>query len=111
PRVVAAHLLAVVCVGTAGLLGYWQYEAWGERRAAERVDRTQEEPVPLAGVMGPDDPFPEVGVGQPVEVSGTWLPDSTVYVEGREQGGRDGFWVVTALTDGDADAPALPIVR
>jgi len=111
PRLLGAHLLAVVAVAAAGLLGYWQYDAWGDRRAAERVDRTQETPVPLGEVMGPDDPFPGDGVGQPVRVSGTWLPDSTVFVEGREHDGTDGLWVVTSLTDGDPDAPALPLVR
>jgi surfeit locus 1 family protein len=111
PRLLGAHLLAVVCVGSAGLLGYWQYDAWEERRAAERIDRTEDEPVPLAEVMGPDDPFPGDAVGQPVEVRGTWLPDSTVYVSGKEQRGLDGFWVVTALTNGDPGAPALPVVR
>jgi cytochrome oxidase assembly protein ShyY1 len=111
PRLLAAHLLALVCVASAGLLGYWQYDAWGERRAAERVDLTEREPVPLAEVMGPDDPFPGDRVGQPVLLSGTWLPDSTVYVSDREHAGEDGFWVVTPLSSGDADAPALPVVR
>jgi cytochrome oxidase assembly protein ShyY1 len=111
PRLLAAHLLALVCVASAGLLGYWQYDAWGERRAAERVDLTEREPVPLAEVMGPDDPFPGDRVGQPVRLSGTWLPDSTVYVSDREHAGADGFWVVTPLTSGAADAPALPVVR
>jgi surfeit locus 1 family protein len=111
PRLLGAHLLALVCVASAGLLGYWQYDAWGERRAAERVDKTQLDPVPLAEVMGPDDPFPAEDVGQPVRVRGTWLPESTVFVSGREHDGTDGYWVVTPLTSGDADAPALPIVR
>jgi len=111
PRLLAAHLLALVCVASAGLLGYWQYDAWGERRAAERVDLTEREPVPLAEVMGPDDPFPGDRVGQPVRLGGTWLPDSTVYVSDREHAGADGFWVVTPLTSGAADAPALPVVR
>ena len=111
PRLLAAHLLALVCVGSAGLLGYWQYDAWGERREAEQVDRTQLDPIPLAEAMGPDDPFPGDEVGQPVRVSGTWLPESTVYVSDREHDGSDGFWVVTALTSGEPDAPALPLVR
>jgi len=111
PRLLGAHLLAVICVASAGWLGYWQYDAWGERRAAERVDKTQLDPVPLAEVMGPDDPFSGDQVGQPVKVSGSWLPESTVFVSGREQAGVDGYWVVTSLTSGAADAPALPLVR
>ena len=38
--------------------GFWQVEAWQERRAAEARDLTQLEPVPLTEVLGPDDPFP-----------------------------------------------------
>jgi cytochrome oxidase assembly protein ShyY1 len=111
PRLLGAHLLAVVCVGVAGWLGHWQYDAWRDHRADEQVDRTQLAPVPLAEVMGPDDPFPGNDVGQPVRVSGTWLPDSTVYVSGREHAGTDGYWVVTDLTNGDPSASALPLVR
>ncbi|WP_193613026.1 SURF1 family cytochrome oxidase biogenesis protein [Nocardioides lijunqiniae] len=111
PRMIGAHLLAVVCVGVACGLGVWQYDAWQRHRASEAVDLTQLEPVPLADVMGGDDPFPGDKVGQPVEVSGTWLPDSTVYVEGREVDGVAGYWVVTPLAVGSADGSALPVVR
>lgn len=111
PRLIGAHLLVVAAVGTAGLLGYWQYDAWQERRAAEQVDRTLLEPVPLTEVMGPDDTFPGDQVGRPVRVAGSWLPDATVYVADREHAGADGYWVVTPLTQGDAAAPALPVVR
>ncbi|MCD4533095.1 SURF1 family protein [Nocardioides sp. cx-169] len=111
PRMIGAHLLALVCVGIAGGLGVWQFDAWQRTRAAEAKDLTQVDPVPLTDVMGSDDPFPPGQVGHPVEVSGTWLPDSTVFVSGREVDGVEGFWVVTPLAVGDADAPALPVVR
>ncbi|MEI5673385.1 MULTISPECIES: SURF1 family protein [unclassified Nocardioides] len=111
PRFWGAHLLALVLVGTACLLGYWQYDSWQERRAAEAADLSDLEPEPLVDVLGPDDPFPGDKVGQPVEVSGTWVPSGTVYVSGREHAGVDGYWVVTPLAVGAADAPALPVVR
>lgn len=111
PRLWGAHLLALVLVGTAGLLGYWQYDSWQLRRTAEAADLSDLEPEPLNDVLGPDDPFPGDRVGQPVEVSGTWVPTGTVYVSGREHEGEAGYWVVTPLAVGDADAPALPIVR
>ncbi len=109
-----AHLLALAAVGSAGWLGYWQYDAWQERRAADAIDLTHDEPRPLADVMGPDDPFPGDQLGRPVTVAGTWVPDGTVFVSGREHEGDGGYWVVTPLavgTSGDADAPALPVVR
>lgn len=110
-RLLGAHLLVLLAVAAAGGLGYWQLQAWQAQRAAEARDLTQLDPVPLGDVMGSDDPFPGRDVGRPVEIEGSWLPDATFYVAGREHDGRDGFWVVTPLTSGAADAPAIPVVR
>ncbi|TIC89086.1 SURF1 family protein [Nocardioides sp. GY 10113] len=112
PQLLGAHVIALVLVSVAISLGVWQYDAWQARRAAERVDLTEAAPVPLQDLIGPDDPFPRAGLGRPVEVAGTWLPEGTVLVSGREAAdGADGSWVVTPLTDGDATAPAIPVVR
>ena len=111
PRFWAMHLLALVLVAAAGWLGTWQYDAWQARRAAEVTDLTLVDPLPLDAVMGPDDPFPGDKVGQPVILGGTWVPEGTVYVSGREHDGDEGYWVVTPLAVGGPDAAALPIVR
>jgi surfeit locus 1 family protein len=111
PRYWAYHLVALVAVSLAAVLGLWQYDAWAQRRAAEARDLTRLEPESLAEVIGPDDPFPGDRVGQPVVLEGTWVPDGTIYVTGREHRGTDGAWVVTPLAIGDADAPALLVVR
>ena len=111
PRFWAIHLVALVCTGTAGWLGAWQYDAWQTRRAFEAVDLTLAEPVPLSSVMGPDSAFPGTRVGQPVLLEGSWVPDGTVYVSGREQDGREGFWAVTPLAVGAPSDPAVPVVR
>jgi surfeit locus 1 family protein len=103
-----AHVLAIVALAIAIGLGVWQYHAWQARRSAEAVDLTQGSTVPLADVMGPDDPFPGDKVGQPVALSGTWVPDATVLVEGREHDDVRGFWVVTPLQVGES---AVPVVR
>lgn len=108
PRLWWGHLLALVLVAAAVMLGFWQLEAWQERRDAEARDLTQAEPVPLTDVLGPDDPFPGRQVGQPVTLSGTWLAQGTVFVSGRERDGADGFWMVTPL--GLADGAAIPVV-
>ncbi len=110
-RLIGATALAIVCVLAAGLLGLWQLSAWQAIRSAEQTDLTQSEPVPLTDVMGSDDPFPGQDVGRPVTLSGVWLPESTVFVAGRELDGVDGYWVVTSLAVGEADDPALPVVR
>ena len=106
-----AHAVGLVCVAIAVALGLWQYDAWQTRRDAEALDLTQRDPVPLAEVMGADEPFPGDRVGQPVVVAGTWLPAATVLVSDREHEGREGFWVVTPITDGGPDDAALPVVR
>lgn len=111
PRYWGAHLLALVLVGTAVALGVWQYDAWQAHRAAAADDVTQDPAVPLTGVLGPDDPFPGDQVGRPVTVSGTWVPEGTVYVSGREDAGVDGYWVVTPLAVDGGDGAALPVVR
>jgi surfeit locus 1 family protein len=111
PRLWGAHLLALVLVGAATTLGLWQYDAWQAHRHAQAADLTDAAPMPLADVMGPDDPFPGNRIGQPVTVSGTWVPGGTVYVSGRQHEGTDGYWVVTPLAVGDAGRAALPVVR
>ncbi|MEP9362959.1 SURF1 family protein [Nocardioides sp. CN2-186] len=111
PRYWGAHLLALVLVATAIGLGYWQLTAWQAHRDAKAADLTHATPMPLDDVIGPDDPFPGNRVGQPVTVSGTWVPDGTVYVSGREHEGRQGYWVVTPLAVGSPDGAAIPIVR
>ncbi len=111
PRLWPGHLLALALVAGTVVLGLWQLDAWQARRADEARDLTRSEPVPLADVLGPDDPFPGRSVGQPVKLAGTWLADGTVFVSGREHQGRDGFWMVTPLAIGDeVSAPALPVV-
>jgi cytochrome oxidase assembly protein ShyY1 len=104
-------LLALVLVGAAFGLGLWQYGAWQDHRDAEAVDLTHAKPEPLDDVIGPDDPFPGDKIGQPVTVDGTWVPDGTVYVSGREHDGQDGYWVVTPVAIGGPGDPALPVVR
>jgi surfeit locus 1 family protein len=111
PRLWGVHLLALACVAAAVWLGSWQYGAWQERRAAEAADLTRLDPIPLAEAMGPDDAFPGDLVGRPVRIDGTWVPDATVLVSGREHEGRDGYWVVTPLAVSGPDDPAIPVVR
>ena len=63
PRYWGYHLVVVVALVAAGLLGPWQYHGWQERRTAEVRDLTQVAPIPLADAIGPDDPFPGEYVG------------------------------------------------
>lgn len=101
----------VAAVAVACGLGMWQLNGWREARAAEARDLTTLAPIPLTDAMGPDDPFPADAVGRPVTAEGEWVPDGTVYVEGKQHDGVDGVWVVTPLAVGRANDPALLVVR
>lgn len=111
PRYWGQHLLGVAAVSVAVGMGMWQLNAWQERREAEAIDLTRVEPEPIEDVIGPDDPFPGRKVGQPVVVSGTWLPESTLLVGNRKVDGVEGYWVTTPITVGGPDDPALMVVR
>ncbi len=117
PTVIGATLLAALLVGIAVFLGFWQLQAWTADREQAAADHTQLDPVPLAEAFDPDEPFPADAVGRPVTVEGTWLPESTVYVSGREQDGVEGYWALTPVAvpqqSGQAvdQAPALLVVR
>lgn len=111
----ALHVLGVAAVTVAVLLGLWQYSAWEAGRELAARDLADAPAVPLDSVLGPDDPYPGDKVGQPVDLSGTWIPASTVEVTGKTLDGQDGRWVVTpvAVCDGGGctDAPAVLVVR
>jgi surfeit locus 1 family protein len=108
PRYWGAHLLMVVAVVAAGLLGVWQLHVWQAARAAEARDLSRAAPLPLPKVMTGDSPFPGQYLGQPVSFSGEWLPRGTVYVSDRALHGRRGYWVVTPVLVGKS---AMPVVR
>lgn len=103
------HLLALVGVAACLLLGRWQLHVWQDHRARNSAAVTQQTPVPLDSVLGPDAADPDVGLGRPVVVEGTWRPGETVLVSGQRQGSATGYWVVTpVLTSSGSE---IPVVR
>jgi cytochrome oxidase assembly protein ShyY1 len=118
PRMLGLHLLGVVAVTAAVLLGLWQYDAWRTGRDLEARDLANASALPLDDVMTSDATFPADQVGRPVSFTGTWVPQSTVLVSDRRLDGRTGWWVVTPVAvcaDGGAracdTAPAMLVVR
>jgi len=108
PRYWGAHLLLVLAVVAAVLLGLWQLHVWQAARDSEALDLTRKPAIPLTRVMGGDDPFPGQYLGQPVSLRGSWMPKGTVYVSDRDLGARRGYWVVTPVLVGRS---AMPVVR
>ena len=110
PRYWGAHLLMLVAVAAAVLLGIWQLHVWQAARDAEASDLSNAKPLALSTVMGGDDPFPGKYLGQPVTFEGTWLPKGTLYTSDRDLDGKVGYWVVTPVLVGeerDAGGPRL----
>ena len=108
PRFWGAHLLMLVAVAAAVLLGVWQLHVWQAARDAEASDLSNATPLALSTVMGGDDPFPGKYLGQPVSFEGTWMPKDTLYTSDRDLDGKVGYWVVTPVLIGDS---AMPVVR
>jgi cytochrome oxidase assembly protein ShyY1 len=116
PRLLGLHLLGVLAVTAAVLLGLWQLDAWQTGRELEARDLAGARALPLEQVMTPDGPFPADQVGRPVTFAGVWVPGSTMLVADRSLDGRTGVWAVTpvAVCDGGADcgrASAMLVVR
>lgn len=114
----AVHALALVATVATALLGVWQYGAWQDGREDRAAALAHSRPRPLDSVMTADGTFPAASVGRPVELSGRWLPRSTVYVSDREHQGRDGVWAVTPVAvcrpadaSACATASAMLVVR
>jgi cytochrome oxidase assembly protein ShyY1 len=102
------HLLLVVALVAAGLLGWWQYSAWAAEREHAARDLSNAPAKALADTFGPDDTFPGRDLGRRVEFEGDWMPESTLFISDRKHDGRTGYWVMTPVTVGDA---AMPVVR
>ena len=112
-RLIPLHLALLAVLAGTGTAGWWQWDAWRHEQADDVAQRAARDPVPLADVLGPDDAFAGEDEGVPVEVEGRYAPASQQFlVSGREQDGRDGFWVLSPLVvDGTAPPSALLVVR
>ena len=108
PRYWGAHLLMVLAVAAAVLLGMWQLHVWEAARASEAQDLSNAKALPLAKVMTGDSPFNGKYLGQPVSFEGEWLSKGTLYVADRDLDGQRGYWVTTPVLVGDS---AMPVVR
>lgn len=106
PRLLGAHAVGLLLALAAVGLGVWQFQTWQDHRIAQARDITNAAPVPLQDVLGADDPFPGLDVGRPVQLTGRWVPQGTVYVK-RDQG----YWIVTPVAVDGSGGSAIPVVR
>ncbi len=109
------HATGIAAVTIALLLGAWQYDAWQAGRDLAARDLADQPALPLDDVLGADDAFPNDRIGQPVDLTGSWLPGSTLEIDGRTLEGVAGRWSVTPVAVCDegacAGSSAIPVVR
>jgi surfeit locus 1 family protein len=102
----ALHLLALVAVAVCVVGGIWQLDVYRTEQDTSRADQAAAEPEPLTTTLGPDEGITNQLVGARVVAEGTYAPpEQQILVSGRsgdgsggsDDGGREGFWVVSPL--------------
>ena len=113
-RWAALTLLLVLAIATMLALGQWQWERSRPSTAAVATDPTTvADPSTLpeaTDLLGASPAVPEDLVGEPVRLTGTWVPERSLLVADRA-GADDapGRWAVTAIrTEGGV---LVPVVR
>lgn len=104
PAALVSHVLVLVVVVVLVSLGQWQFQRLGERQDqnARLEERLAADPVDVAALARGGDVDEAALEYRRVEVTGTYLPDEELLLEGREfqgQAGRDSF-VPLELEDG-----------
>lgn len=92
-------VIVIIAIIAFGLLSAWQWNRAEEERQARnaQIQQTEVARVDLATALEELPGEVPADLRRPIEVTGTYLPESTVLVRQRPLDGRNGFWVVTAL--------------
>jgi surfeit locus 1 family protein len=100
------------CAAVAGFaltlgLGAWQWGR-GEQKVARQAEMELRQSLPpLDGRDLPVSGVPAELLARPVVLHGTWVKERTVYLDNRQMHGKPGFYVVTPLRLGGAEASVL----
>ncbi|EGD45072.1 hypothetical protein NBCG_00608 [Nocardioidaceae bacterium Broad-1] len=105
-----AHALVVIFVTGAVLLGVWQYQSSQQDKQDQVAELVHAKPKAFTDLIGPNDAFPWEQIGRPVTVSGIWMPEETIFIDGMERGSQVGFWAVTPVLVEDTES-AVYVVR
>ena len=113
PRWLLLHLVTVAAIAGTIVLGRWQMQAYAEQDERERVAAANLQAdaprQPLADVVPVGQALPVDSVSVPVAASGTYDPEQTLLLPGRELDGRTGYFVVTPLVSDDGTV--TPVLR
>ncbi|MFC0250040.1 SURF1 family protein [Citricoccus parietis] len=112
PQWIAGLVLALVVSAVFVLLGKWQMD----NSASAPPPLTQTEtPVELTEHFAPEKPMYGTEADQVVTMTGSFVPDTDVFIHPRLHGGQDGtegYWVVSAFqVDGAPNSEVIPVVR
>lgn len=92
PRWIGVLILCIAVAGVFALLGQWQIERAVEQGQTD--DRDTETAVPLEHVAEPSSALTTEAGGRMVSFTGTWAPEDFDTLNGRDQRGTTGTWVI-----------------
>lgn len=95
PRWILSLILAMVIAAVFVLLSQWQFSS--STGDAPPPESTTERERPLTDVFSPGVPMTPQVADQMVTMDGEFLADTTVLVQDRVQGDREGFWLISAF--------------
>jgi surfeit locus 1 family protein len=109
PHWLALLVLALAAAAVMSVLGVWQLDVYRSKTAAATARHAADPPVALQTLFPADAGLPSKAVGRRVTVTGTWGPAADqILISGRQNGDRDGLWVVTPLLLDPADGTGNP---
>lgn len=112
PRWLGLLLVALAVAGVMTALGGWQLDVYRSKTAEATARRAEQPPVSFQSLVPLDAGLSGRTVGRHVDVTGEWAPAADqLFVSGRQQGGRDGYWVVTPVLLGGDEPAAVLVVR
>lgn len=104
-RRLVVTLAAVVMAALTFRLGLWQVDRAQQKISLQRsIDERGAMPALATAELASTPAQAEAQFHRPVQLTGRWLPQATVYLDNRQMNGRPGFFVVTPLQLADGSA-------
>lgn len=119
PKWIGGFVLVLVLATAFVFLSMWQVDR-AQHKNDVQTSAYANDKTPLNEVASAQVPLPSRETDRLVEVSGSYLPETTVLVDGRHQGGQRGYWVVTMFAVDQArlggglsgkKPVAIPVIR
>ena len=119
PKWIGGFVLVLVLATTFVFLSMWQVDR-AQHKNDVHTSAFANDKTPLNEVVSAQVPMASREADRLVEVSGSYVPEATVLVEGRHQGGQRGYWVVTMFAVDKArlggglsgnKSVAIPVIR